>query len=170
MPIVRHRFFLHYVRTHKSGVIVRLRVLPTPIRKDTHVRRILALCVTLALLVIPTGSVAHAADTPYERGPNPSESLIEQRRGNYDIAQRSISRFSSDGFRNGTIYYPTDTSDGKFGVIAISRDTPLGNRASPGSVHASPRSDLLWSPSTPPPAMTSRANALPNCLRPSITP
>lgn len=83
-------------------------------------RRILALCVTLALLVIPTGSVAHAADNPYERGPNPSESLIEQRRGNYDIAQRSISRFSSDGFRDGTIYYPTDTSDGKFGVIAIS--------------------------------------------------
>lgn len=53
----------------------------------------MALCVALALLVIPTGSVAHAADNP-----------------------------------DGTIYYPTNTSDGKFGVIAMTSSSTLGPR------------------------------------------
>ncbi|WP_035833223.1 alpha/beta hydrolase family protein [Jonesia quinghaiensis] len=83
-------------------------------------RRFFALFLTLAFLVVGGTTPAYADENPLERGPDPTESFIEQRRGNYDVAQRSINRMGSDGFRNGTIYYPTDSSDGQFGVIAIS--------------------------------------------------
>ncbi|MEU1212359.1 alpha/beta hydrolase family protein [Streptomyces sp. NPDC005791] len=63
---------------------------------------------------------AHAADNPYERGPAPSNSSIEASRGSYATSQTSVSSLSVRGFGGGTIYYPTSTSDGTFGAIAIS--------------------------------------------------
>ncbi|WP_336317977.1 dienelactone hydrolase family protein [Streptomyces lavendofoliae] len=63
---------------------------------------------------------AQAADNPYERGPAPTTSSIEAVRGPYAVSQTSVSSLSVTGFGGGTIYYPTTTSDGTFGAVAIS--------------------------------------------------
>jgi dienelactone hydrolase len=64
-------------------------------------------------------SVASAADNPYERGPDPTEASIEARRGSFDVAERSVSRWVVTGFGGGTIYYPTTTAAGTFGAVAV---------------------------------------------------
>ncbi|MEV0600598.1 alpha/beta hydrolase [Streptomyces sp. NPDC050315] len=63
---------------------------------------------------------AGAADNPYERGPAPTVSSIEASRGPYAVSETSVSSLSVTGFGGGTIYYPTSTSDGTFGAVAIS--------------------------------------------------
>ncbi|MGW4758881.1 bis(hydroxyethyl) terephthalate hydrolase [Streptomyces chartreusis] len=77
----------------------------------------LAAVVGLGTLTSPG---AHAADNPYERGPAPTTSSIEASRGSYAVSQTSVSSLSVSGFGGGTIYYPTSTSDGTFGAVAIS--------------------------------------------------
>ena len=72
----------------------------------------------VAALLGLTAPAAHA-DTGFTRGPDPTDSSIEQTRGSYSVGERSISRFSADGFRGGTMHYPTGT-DETFGVVAIS--------------------------------------------------
>jgi predicted dienelactone hydrolase len=62
---------------------------------------------------------AQAADNPYERGPAPSNSSIEASRGSYSVSETSVSSLRVRGFGGGTIYYPTSTSDGTFGAVAI---------------------------------------------------
>ncbi|MFE1801292.1 alpha/beta hydrolase [Streptomyces sp. NPDC059517] len=83
--------------------------------------RLAALSATAALLAGLTTSltgVADAADNPYERGPAPTNASIEAARGSYAVSQTTVSRTS--GFGGGTVYYPTSTSDGTFGAVAIS--------------------------------------------------
>jgi dienelactone hydrolase len=63
--------------------------------------------------------VAHADDNPYERGPAPTVSSIEARRGSFAVADRSVSRLVVSGFGGGTIYYPTSTAEGTFGAVAV---------------------------------------------------
>ncbi|WP_425425535.1 alpha/beta hydrolase [Amycolatopsis marina] len=64
-------------------------------------------------------STAQGAENPYERGPAPTESSIEASRGSFATSQTSVSSFSVRGFGGGTIYYPTSTSQGTFGAVAI---------------------------------------------------
>ncbi|MFI0352982.1 alpha/beta hydrolase family protein [Actinomadura sp. 9N407] len=64
-------------------------------------------------------ATARVAANPYERGPAPTESSIEAARGPYSTSQTSVSSLSVTGFGGGTIYYPTSTSDGTFGAIAV---------------------------------------------------
>lgn len=61
-----------------------------------------------------------AAENPYERGPAPTNSSIEATRGPYAVSTKTISSLAARGFGGGTIYYPTSTADGTFGVVAIS--------------------------------------------------
>ncbi|WNV86330.1 dienelactone hydrolase family protein [Umezawaea sp. Da 62-37] len=76
-----------------------------------------ALAVFLAgVSVVP----ATAAANPYERGPAPTTASIEATRGSFATATTTVARSSVSGFGGGTIYYPTDTSVGTFGGIAIS--------------------------------------------------
>ncbi|MFD0786264.1 alpha/beta hydrolase family protein, partial [Micromonospora azadirachtae] len=63
---------------------------------------------------------AQAADNPYERGPAPTVALLEAARGPFSTASQNVSSLSVTGFGGGVIYYPTDTSQGTFGAIAIS--------------------------------------------------
>ncbi|MGA4989641.1 alpha/beta hydrolase family protein [Nonomuraea bangladeshensis] len=79
----------------------------------------LALALALAAGGVATAAPAQAA-SPYERGPNPTDSLLEASRGPFATAQQSVSSLSVRGFGGGVIYYPTDTSQGTFGAIAIS--------------------------------------------------
>nr|WP_233157507.1 MULTISPECIES: dienelactone hydrolase family protein [Amycolatopsis] len=65
-------------------------------------------------------ATAQAADNPYERGPDPTESSIEASRGPFAVSQTTVSSLAVTGFGGGTIYYPADTSQGTFGAVAIS--------------------------------------------------
>ncbi|GLZ14080.1 lipase [Actinomadura sp. NBRC 104425] len=89
-----------------------------------------ALAVTLAAgtgaLAVPAAHAAPAAASavtavsPYQHGPDPTEALIESPRGPYATSQTVVSGLSVTGFGGGVIYYPTTTSEGTFGAIAIS--------------------------------------------------
>jgi predicted dienelactone hydrolase len=78
----------------------------------------LALALALATGAMGLAPAAHAAG-PYDRGPDPSNASIEAARGPFAIAQTSVSRLSVSGFGGGTIYYPTSTSEGTFGAVAV---------------------------------------------------
>ncbi|MGI5159085.1 hypothetical protein [Microbispora sp. CA-102843] len=76
----------------------------------------------VAVLLVIAGlvagpSAASAADNPYERGPSPTAASIAADRGPFTTAQVTVPR--GNGFGGGVIYYPTDTSQGTFGAIAI---------------------------------------------------
>ncbi|MER7591731.1 alpha/beta hydrolase [Micromonospora sp. NPDC127501] len=80
-----------------------------------------ALAAVLAAGGVLAGSsgVAQAA-SPYERGPDPTTAILEASRGPFATASQSVSSLSVTGFGGGVIYYPTSTSEGTFGAIAIS--------------------------------------------------
>lgn len=77
----------------------------------------LAAALTAATVAVP--QAAQAADNPYERGPDPTESSIEAPRGPFSVSDDSVSSWLVSGFGGGTIYYPTTTSEGTFGAVAI---------------------------------------------------
>ncbi|PWR09075.1 triacylglycerol lipase [Micromonospora acroterricola] len=61
---------------------------------------------------------ASAAANPYERGPAPTAASIAATTGPFAVASVSVPR--GNGFGGGVIYYPTSTSQGTFGGVAIS--------------------------------------------------
>ncbi|WP_211240950.1 alpha/beta hydrolase family protein [Hamadaea tsunoensis] len=69
--------------------------------------------------VLAAGSPA-VADNPYERGPAPTLASIQAAQGPFATSSVSVSAAQVSGFGGGTIYYPTTTSAGTFGGIAIS--------------------------------------------------
>lgn len=78
----------------------------------------------LAATVLTAGTLgavpAAVADDSYQRGPDPTVESIEAPRGSFEIAAAVITRAAAEGFGGGTVYYPTDTSQGTFGAVAIS--------------------------------------------------
>jgi predicted dienelactone hydrolase len=62
---------------------------------------------------------ANAADNPFERGPAPSAASIAATRGPFAVSETTVSSLSVSGFGGGTIYFPTSTSEGTFGGVAI---------------------------------------------------
>ncbi|MER5264147.1 alpha/beta hydrolase [Actinosynnema sp. NPDC002837] len=81
-------------------------------------RRALVFAAVVALTT--SGTVAQAAENPYERGPAPSTASIEATRGPFATSQTTVSSVSVRGFGGGTVYYPTSTAEGTFGAIAVS--------------------------------------------------
>lgn len=92
--------------------------LPTP-RSGARTLTKLALTAALVAAGLVAASPAQAAG-PYDRGPDPTNAVLEASRGPFSTGQTSVSSLSVSGFGGGTIYYPTDTSQGTFGAIAIS--------------------------------------------------
>ena len=86
---------------------------------------IIAGCTTLAAFGAPAAqlavspAVAGAQTNSYQRGPAPTTASISATRGPFATAQTSVSSFSARGFGGGTIYYPTSTSEGTFGAVAV---------------------------------------------------
>jgi predicted dienelactone hydrolase len=73
----------------------------------------------LALGLVTAGSpLATAADNPFQRGPDPTESSIAASSGPFAVTQQTI--LNPRGFGGGIIYYPTSTAAGTFGAVAIS--------------------------------------------------
>ncbi|MFV2173534.1 alpha/beta hydrolase family protein [Actinomadura sp. LOL_011] len=64
--------------------------------------------------------VPRAAASPYERGPAPSEESVTAAEGPFEFETIDVPAGSGDGFNQGTIYAPTDRSQGTFGAIAVS--------------------------------------------------
>ncbi|GLZ02899.1 lipase [Actinomadura sp. NBRC 104412] len=60
------------------------------------------------------------AQSPYERGPDPTEASVSASRGPFSTSQTTVSRLSATGFGGGVIYYPNSTAEGTYGGIAIS--------------------------------------------------
>ncbi|MGW2641786.1 poly(ethylene terephthalate) hydrolase family protein [Streptomyces sp. NPDC001348] len=58
-----------------------------------------------------------APGNPYQRGPDPTVAGIEASRGTFATAQVSVA--PGNGFNGGVVYYPTDTSLGTWGALAI---------------------------------------------------
>lgn len=77
---------------------------------------------------------ASAADNPYQRGPDPTPQSIAAVTGAFATASVTVPRQSN--FGGGVIYYPTDTSQGTFGAVAIS---PGLNGTWPGIAWLGPR-------------------------------
>ncbi|CCH19814.1 Extracellular endo-1,4-beta-xylanase A [Micromonospora lupini str. Lupac 08] len=77
----------------------------------------IAAAVGMFTMTVATGS-ASAADNPYQRGPDPTRTSVTAVNGPF--ANTSVSVPTGYGFNGGRIYYPTDTSQGTFGAIAIS--------------------------------------------------
>ncbi|MEV6609569.1 PHB depolymerase family esterase [Kutzneria sp. NPDC051319] len=78
----------------------------------------LAAIAAAAVLTVATAAPATAArPAGATRGPNPTVAMIEASHGPFATAQVSVT--PGNGFNGGTIYYPTDTSLGTWGAVAI---------------------------------------------------
>ncbi|MCX2729544.1 dienelactone hydrolase family protein [Saccharopolyspora sp. NFXS83] len=92
---------------------------PSPTGRSRNRRTLVAATALLGLLA--GGSpIAHAAEDSYQRGPDPTDESIEAPLGSFAVEEEVVSRTSVSDFGGGTIYYPTDTSEGTFGAVAIS--------------------------------------------------
>ena len=90
-------------------------------RPPLAAKLLLAVLATAAALVAPVATpAAVSADNPYQRGPAPTVQSIEATRGPYAVSEVSISELATSRLGSATIYYPTSTADGTFGVLSIS--------------------------------------------------
>jgi len=82
-----------------------------------RIRRLTALAgaVALAGTLLAGPNSAHAQTNPFQRGPAPTAASVSSERGTFAIATQVVAR--QTGFNGGTIYYPTTTTQGTFGVI-----------------------------------------------------
>jgi hypothetical protein len=64
-----------------------------------------------------SASAAAVQATGTQRGPDPTIAMIEATRGPFATAQVSVP--SGNGFGGGVVYYPTDTTQGTWGALAI---------------------------------------------------
>jgi dienelactone hydrolase len=85
------------------------------------IRRFVASLVGMgALLVSLAGSHPALAANPFERGPAPTLASIQATTGPFAVSTTTVASSATGGrFGGGTIYFPTDTSQGTFGAIAI---------------------------------------------------
>ncbi|MFI7078374.1 alpha/beta hydrolase family protein [Micromonospora sp. NPDC049903] len=96
----------------------------TTTRSRSRSATLVARLATAAVLAATGGLVATAAPaqaaSPYERGPAPTDAILEASRGPFATSSTNVSSLSVSGFGGGVIYYPTSTSEGTFGAVAIS--------------------------------------------------
>src|SRR3954466_3459611 len=78
-------------------------------------RRSSLLASVLALLACVLRSAAGAAI----HGPDPTIASLQATTGPYAVSQTTVADASTPGFGAATIYYPTTTSEGTFGGVAI---------------------------------------------------
>ena len=93
---------------------------PEPGRAGTGRATWLAVAALAAMAVVSAvvrTPPAVAAGNPYERGPDPTVAMVAASRGPFATAQLTVA--SGNGFGGGYIYYPTDTTQGTWGAVAI---------------------------------------------------
>lgn len=72
---------------------------------------------TLAAAGFMAAAPSTAADNPFQRGPDPTLASIQATTGPFAVSTTTVAR--GNGFGGGTIYFPTDTSQGTFGAVVI---------------------------------------------------
>ncbi|WP_433129882.1 cellulose binding domain-containing protein [Micromonospora sp. CA-240977] len=75
------------------------------------------LAAVLGLALAITTRDAAVADSPYQRGPDPTAASVAATRGPFATTQATVP--AGNGFNGGYVYYPTDTSLGTWGAVAI---------------------------------------------------
>src|SRR5687768_5829851 len=68
--------------------------------------------------LLALAAAAQAQTNPYQKGPDPTSTLLNATSGPFSVATSNVSSLAANGFGGGTIYYPTDT--GTYAVLAIS--------------------------------------------------
>jgi dienelactone hydrolase len=69
---------------------------------------------------IVTALPSSADPNPFQRGPDPTLASIQATTGSFAVSRTTVARGSTGGrFGGGTIYFPTDTSQGTFGAVVI---------------------------------------------------
>jgi pimeloyl-ACP methyl ester carboxylesterase len=86
----------------------------------TVLRAVLSTVTVTAVALTAAPAAPAAAANPYERGPAPTTSSIEASTGPFATARVTVARSSVSGFGGGTVYYPTSTTAGTFGAVAVS--------------------------------------------------
>lgn len=74
----------------------------------------------VAALVTAATQLASAETNPYQRGPDPTLSLLDAASGPFRVTSLGLSDSQTPGFGAATIYRPTVTSAETFGGVAIS--------------------------------------------------
>jgi dienelactone hydrolase len=90
-------------------------------RSRSLLRFVAAMLTTAALAVaalVASPTTAGAQTNPFQRGPNPTHALLEAANGPFAVQQQTAA--AGSGFNGGTIFYPSDTSQGTFGAIGVS--------------------------------------------------
>ncbi|WIX90440.1 ricin-type beta-trefoil lectin domain protein [Amycolatopsis sp. DG1A-15b] len=97
-----------------------MRRVATTVRATRLIVTILAAMTTVAALAAGP-ALARPRDSapgnPYQRGPDPTVAMIESSTGPFATASASVP--AGHGFNGGRVYYPTDTSLGTWGALAI---------------------------------------------------
>ncbi|WP_019632802.1 dienelactone hydrolase family protein [Actinomadura atramentaria] len=93
--------------------------MPSPRRARRRPAALLAASALAAAALTSVAAPALADANPYQRGPAPTESSVAAEKGPFAVAQTDVPAGSGQGFNDGTIYYPTDTSQGTFGAVVV---------------------------------------------------
>ena len=76
--------------------------------------------VTLTAVGIAVAPLASAATNPFQRGPDPTLAAIQASTGPFATSSSTVAKSATNGgFGGGTIYFPTDTSQGTFAGLVI---------------------------------------------------
>jgi dienelactone hydrolase len=81
------------------------------------VRSLLVFLTALAVVATTAGVAGSSSRSPYQRGPNPTLASVAASYGPFRTAQTTVPK--GNGFNGGYLYYPTDTSLGTWGAVAI---------------------------------------------------
>src|SRR5690606_13766091 len=77
----------------------------------------------LTAQILTVGAVAAgpgaAVVVDHRRGPDPTDASIEAPLGPFDVETYAVPRAAAAGYGGGTVYYPTDTTEGRFGAVAV---------------------------------------------------
>jgi hypothetical protein len=76
------------------------------------------LVVAAGTITVQAASAADNNGNPFQRGPDPTVASLSAPQGGFETESVDVPR--GNGFGGGVIYYPKDTSKGKFGAIAFS--------------------------------------------------
>ena len=97
-------------------MLLRLRPLPRGWRSLA----IAGAAVALTAVGIAVAPLANADTNPFQRGPDPTLAMIQANTGPFATSSSTVARTATNGkFGGGTIYFPTDTSQGTFGALVI---------------------------------------------------
>jgi len=95
-------------------------------RRPSPARAAMAAVAAVVTAVVTVSVVGPASAQPSrtavmpnatQRGPDPTIASIEATRGTFATAQQNVA--PGNGFNGGVVYYPTDTSQGTWGALAI---------------------------------------------------